>query len=478
MVSGIASLFRPAAPPPSQRENSESSASSIRPPPSLSPDPSLYAELSPPSGATSPSTAFPPPPINQRAPADPYFNPAFFNDVAFVDRGWFRNIAHFAKKHKEENLFEAAASHIMSHLEFGSCLADYTGLKTRYKMIRELEDVPGPLPPRVRFVNYYTASTGPPKKPKSPKLTPTTSPLAERPPNESTRPKPASARPSLDAPALPSPDSRPSTPRISIEDHSDSGSPAVMEILDPVPEPDDDEPTPTPTPTPNINNENTPPSQDPSSQNSASQDPPPPDDKDADDPTLPIIPPVPTPPVTPDLASIADKDARKLAEKDAKRALKAYAQAIKDRDKAIREREKAVDKRQRQRAKDAEKRAKEAEKAQREADKERKQREQKEREELEREVDAMRGAGKEAVVEVKEKKKKEGKFCMLPGKVNGVRDPAWVRVYMEGVDEVGAHTGLFFPGAHYEGLVGDVGSRIVEWVNEDASRRAVEGTGS
>lgn len=364
----------------------------------------------------------------------------------------------------------------MSHLEFGSCLADYTGLKTRYKMIRELEDVPGPLPPRVRFVNYYTASTGPPKKPKSPKLTPTTSPLAERPPNESTHPKPASARPSLDAPALPSPDSRPSTPRISIEDHSDSGSPAVMEILDPVPEPDGDEPTPTPTP--NINNENTPPSQDPSSQNSASQDPPPPDDKDADDPTLPIIPPVPTPPVTPDLASIADKDARKLAEKVAKRALKAYAQAIKDRDKAIREREKAIDKRQRQRAKDAEKRAKEAEKAQREADKERKQREQKEREEVEREVDAMRGAGKEAVVEVKEKKKKEGKFCMLPGKANGVRDPAWVRVYMEGVDEVGAHTGLFFPGAHYEGLVGDVGSRIVEWVNEDASRRAVEGTGS
>ncbi|KAK0754770.1 hypothetical protein B0T18DRAFT_316891 [Schizothecium vesticola] len=467
VVSGIASLFRPAAPPPSQRENSESSASSVRPRPSLSPDPSLYAELSPPSGATSPSSAFPPPPINQNAPADPYFNPTFFNDVAFVDRGWFRNIAHFAKKHKEENLFEAAASHIMSHLEFGSCLADYTGLKTRYKMMRELEDVPGPLPPRVRFVNYYTASTGPPKKPKSPKLTPTTSPLAERPPNESTYLNPASARPSLDAPALPSPDSHPSTPRISIEDHSDSagGSPAVLQILDPVPEPDDDEPTPVPTPGPN-NNENTPPSLRPS------QDPTP----DDDDPTLPEIPPVPTPPVTPDLASIADKDARKLAEKDAKRALKTYAQAVKDRDKALRERDKALEKRRRQRAKDEEKRVKEAEKTQREQDKEGRRREQREREEVEREVDALRGAGAGAVVETKEKKKKEGKFCMLPGKVNGVRDPTWVRVYMEGVDEVGAHTGLFFPGVHYEGLVGDVGSRIVEWVHEDASRRAVAGT--
>ncbi len=35
---------------------------------------------------------------------------------------------------------------------------------------------------------------------------------------------------------------------------------------------------------------------------------------------------------------------------------------------------------------------------------------------------------------------------------------------MEGVDEVGAHCGLFFPGEHYERLVGDVGSRIVGWV--------------
>ncbi|KAK1835795.1 hypothetical protein QBC39DRAFT_388298 [Podospora conica] len=466
VVSGIASLFRPAAPPPSQRENSESSASSSRPPPSLSPDPSLYAELSPPSGATSPSTAFPPPPVNPNAPADPYFNPSFFNDVAFVDRGWFRNIAHFAKKHKEENLFEAAASHIMSHLEFGGCLADYTGLKTRYKMIRELEDVPGPSPPRVRFVNYYTASTGPPKKPKSPKLTPTATPLTERPPNESTHLKPASTRPSLDAP---SPSSGPSTPRISIEDHSDGGSPAVLQILDPVPEPDEGEPTPTAT-------EPTPPPP-------TSQPPTPPQADDADDPTLPEIPPLPTPPVTPDLASIADKDARKQAEKDAKRALKAYAQAVKDRDKALRERDKAIEKRQRQRTKDAEKRAKDAEKrakdeqkALRDESKERGKREAREREEMEREVDALRGAAGGEVEtrqkDKKEKKKKEGKFCMLPGKVNGVRDPTWVRVYMEGVDEVGAHTGLFFPGAHYEGLVGDVGSRIVEWVHEDASTRA------
>ena len=44
---------------------------------------------------------------------------------------------------------------------------------------------------------------------------------------------------------------------------------------------------------------------------------------------------------------------------------------------------------------------------------------------------------------------------------------------MDGVDEVGAHCGLFFPGPHYESLVGDVGARIEEWVKEDATRRVI-----
>lgn len=56
---------------------------------------------------------------------------------------------------------------------------------------------------------------------------------------------------------------------------------------------------------------------------------------------------------------------------------------------------------------------------------------------------------------------------------NPAGDPTWVRVNMAGVDEVGAHCGLFFPGPHYEPLVGDVGERIVSWVQEDASKRAI-----
>jgi hypothetical protein len=53
-----------------------------------------------------------------------------------------------------------------------------------------------------------------------------------------------------------------------------------------------------------------------------------------------------------------------------------------------------------------------------------------------------------------------------------------VPVLVEGVDEVGAHCGLFAPGgAHYERLVGDVGERIARWVGEDMSRRVVLGLG-
>ena len=63
---------------------------------------------------------------------------------------------------------------------------------------------------------------------------------------------------------------------------------------------------------------------------------------------------------------------------------------------------------------------------------------------------------------------------MLPSKDNsGRRDPAWVEVYMEGVDEVGAHCGLFFAGPHYERLVGDMGEMVAGWVREDVSKRAI-----
>lgn len=73
-----------------------------------------------------------------------------------------------------------------------------------------------------------------------------------------------------------------------------------------------------------------------------------------------------------------------------------------------------------------------------------------------------------------DKVKKLGKFCMLPPKDSqGHKDPTWVKVYMEGMDEVAAHTSLFFVNEMYERLVGDVGARVEEWVREADSERVV-----
>jgi len=80
--------------------------------------------------------------------------------------------------------------------------------------------------------------------------------------------------------------------------------------------------------------------------------------------------------------------------------------------------------------------------------------------------------------QVLKKKQRDRKFCALPPKdpKTGLRDSTWVRVYMEGVDEVVAHTTLFNGvGEPYEKLVGDTATRIEEWVREDQTKRIVLG---
>jgi hypothetical protein len=72
------------------------------------------------------------------------------------------------------------------------------------------------------------------------------------------------------------------------------------------------------------------------------------------------------------------------------------------------------------------------------------------------------------------KPKKLKKFCMLPPKdIEGNKDPTWIRIFMENMDEVTAHTSLFFINETYERLVGDVGARIEDWVREADSMRLV-----
>ncbi|PKS10720.1 hypothetical protein jhhlp_002477 [Lomentospora prolificans] len=119
------------------------------------------------------SSPGPPEPPHRR---DPNFDPPWFNDTVLKDRSFFKSVAHFTRKHFSEGVFSAAGKHFMSHMEYGACLADYPGLHSRYNQMRALEDVDDfkalasdivmdepnfrVRAVRVRFVNYYTSSTG------------------------------------------------------------------------------------------------------------------------------------------------------------------------------------------------------------------------------------------------------------------------------------------------------------------------------
>lgn len=370
-----------------------------------------------------------------------------------MDRGWLKNIAHFANKHKQENLVEAAANHIMSHLEFGSCLADYPGLKARYNKLRMLEDVDeltqhdsGQNLVRVRFVNYYTVSSGLPKKPKPGKKS-----------LEVEEPRSISRLSNTSNPSL----SGVTSPRISIEDYSsqpphhsnsedDINNP--LQILDPIPISEDPlEPSPTPAPT---------------------------------DQPHSVPPDLPSPPTPPDLSSIQDKESRKAAEKSYKAARKEYDQSVKAREKLIKSQQKAQEKAKREKEKAQERSRKESDKQQREFQKAKRKSEekiqkeekklQKEKEEKEDEEERKREKEQEGENKKKKNKKKRlGKFCMLPFSGDG-QDEAWIQVYMQDMDEVGAHCGLFIADRPwYEHFVGDVGERIMRWVEEDGSRRVL-----
>ncbi|KAK4692176.1 hypothetical protein P7C71_g4972, partial [Lecanoromycetidae sp. Uapishka_2] len=195
-----------------------------------------------------------------------------------------------------------------------------------------------------------------------------------------------------------------------------------------------------------------------------------------------------------------DKDARKLAEKEHSRQVKAYKQAVKDREKAVSDRRKLLEKREKNAAKEREKlikaeekervkaEQKGMEKGERERDNQKREeakRLEKERLRMEKEAEKLKGAGKtdgatvtksqpepnggstEEEESKSEKPKRDKKFCMLPPMINGQIDPCWVRIFMPGVDEVGAHCGLFFvDGERYENFVSNVAERIELWVEE------------
>ncbi len=170
-----------------------------------------------------------PSPFSDTADPDPTYNPSYENDVRLATRkGKLQRAWYFWNKHAGE-VSKAAGKYVSSHLEFGGCLADYVGLRKRYRSIRALEDVNelakprapnGQLMKRVRFVNYYTSATGPVKqRPPSPK----TGQDLLKPPgedlqliNSTTTTKSTGSDTPQSQTALPN-----SSPRISLEEHRD-----------------------------------------------------------------------------------------------------------------------------------------------------------------------------------------------------------------------------------------------------------------
>jgi hypothetical protein len=506
VVSGIGSLFRPAPEPPGSRHQSVRGTAS----------PSMNSQASVSSPSYAPSTADSEDssqislvqsitsPLASPPPNDPFFNPPFPNDVRLPERKGWTNVLHFINKHSD-GLTSATKQYFMSHLEFGGCLADYPGLKNRYERLRALEDVddliqrdgPGYRPPtrRVRFVNYYTASTGRPKAPKPPKIPP------GQMMDEDGNLKPIEVEMqdmSLNSAGSHSPTP---TPSISVEEYHDGAitpqqleegldaspveaqmqnlgehsgvqndvqEPPEMRHIDSMPIDDDDYPEPSTEPLSTAETTETTDEPTPGITSSSTQ------------PALPPIPPMPAEPDPIDLDLYTDKDSHKIAEKEHKRIMKVYQQAVKDRESAIKDRKKLVEKREKKARQEREKQVKAEEKQRLKEEKEEEKKrlaEQKEEEKRKATINPEpakeRKASTASSSVLDDKLKRDKKFCMLPPEYGGQRDKCWIRVYMDGVDEVGAHCGLFFPGPQYESLVGDVGARISKWVEEDAHRRAV-----
>ncbi|KJZ74154.1 hypothetical protein HIM_06385 [Hirsutella minnesotensis 3608] len=504
IAAGISSLFQPSPQP--QANNNDA-------PPSTSAPPAFIGEASTIAQAESHSSSDPPP--STRNESDPHFDPPFWNDQPLREQSFFARVMHFASKHKSEGILNAAFNHIVSHLEYGGCLADYSGLMSRYNKIRALEDVdetqafnsgqPCGTFARVRFVNYYTLSSGRAKATKSNSTDKRRSSSSSVTASEFTcattcspkgRSDTASVQSLATSPLLLGIDDKPhhsfssgtSTPRISIDAPRDEG------YQEPLRPPIDHENNSL-----KANGEQSDTAADLSSVNeglstlSMQNIEPKPinvteqaqeeqrlNSLETIEVALPPLPAEPTKPEIPNLEDYTDKDARRLAEKEAKRAQKAYERAMKDRAKAVREREKVVQKRRKEAQKEAEKMQKEAQKAQQRREKEQAGAAKANPIVPENDDDNNNQSTTHGEVEPEsstpkaEKPRKRRKFCALPRKVDGVRDRTWIDVYMDGMDEVGAHCGLFFSGPHYDRLVGDVGSRIVGWVFDDMSTRAIQ----
>ena len=386
---------------------------------------------------------------------------------------------YFMNKHSGD-LTKATKSYFTSHLEFGGCMADYKGLMHRYSRLRALED---DRRSRIRFVNYYSASTGWPKKNKKKSIDSKTHP-GESDANANVLMREVRNL-ELEATQSSSLSLTSSKARSSLGDSSldegitstdrarDRSSTSQIDLVRQAPEALPEEPLSTVEPS-NIESADT-------------------------------LPPLPDPPKEPPSfkpSIYTDKDTRKLASKDHDRQLKSYQRALKDRDKAIKDRRKLLAKRA-QLAKNEEGRAPKTKSKGKDKDKQPASKESiapnNELEPLDSEHTASlpsistpsppsrppplvptstasssssQDRPSKPPASPEPKPPKHHHFCFLPPKKNGERDPCWIRVFMPGVDEVTAHCGLFVAGSeHYGWLVGDVVERIGGWVEAKGRER-------
>ena len=510
VVSGIGSLFRPApefsSPRPSNMKTGESE---LRPMPAgdeASTFASSNTDLTRDTSATPSSASIPQAVLSPAVSCgDPNFNPRFNNDMPTpVRKGW-ESAIHFMTKHSD-GLTTAAKSYVTSHLEFGGCLADYKGLKNRYSRLRALADTDphqGNHATRVRFVNYYTASSGRPKKTKLPPPGERAAQVSQRLDSEErverglqdmslsnhgSRSLPRSSSVSVDEPqddekVLKAPqDSDGCTSAAgdgcSPGDITMPGIAPEMVLLDAAPIVDSESDDNTMKTINSKSNDNSQLTSDivcstattvSAPSKAESQGP----SQTEPDFFLPPLPPSPQQPPAFSPSSYADKDARNLAQKEYSRQNKAYMQALKDHGKALRDREKLTEKRAKAARKASEKESKLREKEHLRAQREAVGLTSSPAPAASKSAMSCRGrdsqdgsgSGGERSAEAN-KAMRDKKFCMLPPKIDGQIDPCWVRVFMRDVDEVGAHCGLFFVGEQYEWLVGDVGNRIQAWIRE------------
>jgi pimeloyl-ACP methyl ester carboxylesterase len=408
-----------------------------------------------------------PPPDPESFPADApeghNFNPAYTNDVRIADRhGKAQRFRYFYKKHADD-LVKAASNYVSSHLEFGGCLADYPGLKRRYNAVRALEDVEeirkarmsgGKLMKRVRFVNYYSASTGLIKehsrsRSRSQSPLPKPSSLLEPP---TTDDKDVVGHTSSQESLVPT---AISSPRLSLEEHRD-GEVLTKSVSELNIDPDPSELAPVAL-----------------ADSQAARI----EDNPLDDASLALgLPPVsalPDPPgeFAPDPDE--DEDMMKLLRKEHDRRVKTYERAVKDRDDTIKDREKLLAKRKQKVAKQKEKADKNARDQEARLLKDQAKRSATlNAEDWDKQLQQVDGSSSHAATRALQK---DRKFCALPPKDTrtGKRDSTWVRVYFEGIDEVTAHTAMFSMSERYMKMVRDVVERIETWIAEDISTRMI-----